>query len=292
MTKDPLSPVAPPKLFDRRLIARRRALRAARFSDHNILHRRAMEDVVDRLETVTRAFPHAALVGAGGLEGMITPACGVGSIITMDLGRRPNAKTELALIGDEEALPFAPDSLDLFISLLTLHHVNDLIGALSQIRLALKPDGFFIGVLFAEETLRNLRAAFYAAEAEHMGGVSPRIAPFAAIQQLGTALSRAGFAMPVVDIDRARIRYRDPMGLIRDLRGMAETGALTDRPRPLTRSAAAEALQGFAAQGGEEQFDLVFLTGWAPAAGQPKPLKPGSAKHSLAEAVKGAKDPN
>lgn len=279
---------APPKIFDRRLYARRRARAARTFAGFDFLHRRVMEDIVDRLETVTRDFPRAVFAGAGDLTGMLTPACGVGAVIAMDLApeRLPAGGARLA--ADEEALPFAPESVDLFVSVLTLHTSNDLVGALAQARMALKPDGLFIAAVFGEETLGSLRRALYAAEAEIAGGVSPRIAPFAAIQDYGQALARAGFALPVVDIDKVSVRYKEPMSLLRDLRGMGETGALANRAAPLRRETLMRAMTLFADAGGAEKFEIVYLTGWAPHERQQKPLKPGSAATPLKDAIKGA----
>ncbi|MBB5517887.1 methyltransferase domain-containing protein [Amphiplicatus metriothermophilus] len=277
---------APPRIFDRALAARRRARASARFAAFDFLHRRVMADIVDRLESVTRDFPQALVYGASGLESLITPACGVGDILRADLAAERLAGPGPALVFDEERNPFAPARFDLIVSVLSLHAVNDLVGALIQHRAALKPDGLFVAALFGEETLSSLRAALYAAECAIRGGASPRVAPFADVRSLGATLQRAGFAMPVADIDSIRVRYENPIRLLRDLRGMGEANALAERPRPLTRAIAADALARFSAQGGEARFDIVYLTGWAPAEDQPKPLRPGSATHSLADAVR------
>lgn len=256
-----------------------------------------MADVVDRLETVKRDFPRAAFSGLGDFASMLTSQCGVGEFFIMDsaLARLPVGAEQRAgqrIVADEEALPIAPQSLDLFVSLLTLHGVNDLIGALTQIRMALKPDGLFIGVLFGEDTLSQLRRAFYQAESELTGGVSARIAPFAAVQGAGQALSRAGFALPVADIDKVSVRYENPLKLIADLRGMGETQALASRGAPLRRDVFGRAMALFNDAGGEENFDIVYLTGWAPHESQQKPLRPGSAKASLEQAIITGSDAN
>lgn len=246
-----------------------------------------MVDVVDRLETVKRNFPQAAFSGAGDFASTLTPQCGVEELFIMDnaFARLP-VSAKRRMVADEEALPIAPQSLDLFVSLLTLHGVNDLIGALTQIRMALKPDGLFIGVLFGEDTLHHLRHSLYQAESEITGGVSARIAPFAAVQDTGQALSRAGFALPVADIDKVSVRYENPLKLIADLRGMGETHALTSRGAPLRRDVFSRAMALFNDAGGEENFDVIYLTGWAPHESQQKPLQPGSAKASLETAIK------
>jgi SAM-dependent methyltransferase len=276
----------PPKIFDRRAMQLRRARSGRIFHSHDFLHRRAMDDIVDRLESVKRAFPLAVFVGAGRLTDMLTPACGVGAIFHADLSpaRLPAGRAGFA--ADEEDLPLAEGGVDLFVSVLTLHGANDLVGALAQARAALKPDGLFIAALFGAETLGNLRNALYKAETQSKGAASARVAPFASIQDCGQALARAGFALPVTDVDKVRVRYRSPINLVRDLRGMGETGALVNRPAPLPRIAAARAMEIFQEEGGEERFNIIYLTGWAPCESQQKPAKPGSAAMSLEAAVK------
>lgn len=277
----------PPAIFNRRLYAQRRARAGRSFAAHDFLHRRAMEDVVDRLETVTRDFPRALLYGVGALKSALTPACGVGEIVEADLAAERLFSPGAAVVFDEERAPFTPQSFDLIVSLLTLHAVNDPVGALAQMRLALKPDGLMVAVLFGEETLSELRAALYQSESDIAGGVSPRIAPFASVRDLGAALQRAGFALPVADLDRVRVRYKAPERLLRDLRGFGETSCLASRGRGLRRDVLTGALRRL----GPERtatFDLITLTAWAPHPSQPKPLKPGSAKRSLAQAVRDA----
>ncbi|MGE0408531.1 MAG: class I SAM-dependent methyltransferase [Amphiplicatus sp.] len=282
----PHSPMPPPEIFDRTRLRHAREKTAPLFHAHDFLHRRAMADIVDRLESVTRSFERAAFYGVGELVDLLTPECGVGWTLHADLaaertdGRRP------ALVADEERSPFAPESLDLVVSLLTLHDANDLVGALAQWRAALKPDGLFIAALFGEETLCELKSALYRAESELAGGVSPRLPPFASLKDLGSALQRAGFALPVADLDHVTVRYGEPLRLLKDLKGMGETNALKTRARPLGRRAIAQTLRQFAAEGGAARFDIVYLTGWAPHESQPVPLKPGSARRSLAEAVR------
>lgn len=267
---------------------RRRAFRARaarRFSEHDFLHRRAMFDIVERLEMTTRDFPRAAFFGVGALDGMLTPACGVGEIVHADNAAGRLAPGRASFIADEERNPCALGAFDLVVSLLTLHAVDDLVGALTQWRLALKPDGLLIAALFGEETLAGLRTALFEAESAHRGGASPRVHPCASIQSLGQALQRAGFSMPVVDCDSVRVRYGEPMRLFADLRGMGEQCALAGRRPALNRAILADAAARLAAQGGA-QFDIVYLTGWAPHPKQPRPLEPGSARTPLKDALK------
>ena len=196
------------------------------------------------------------------------------------------------VIADDEYLPFTDGSFDLVTSLLALHCVNDLPGTLIQIRRALKPDGVFVAALFGGETLRELRFAFAAAEAAALGGVSPRIAPFADVRDLGGLLQRAGFALPVADLERTTVRYREPMRLLADLRALGETNVLVQRrPNFLSRRLLQSVFTEYAQQFSDDQgrliatFDIVYLIGWAPHESQPKPLRPGSATARLADAL-------
>jgi SAM-dependent methyltransferase len=196
------------------------------------------------------------------------------------------------VIADEEALPFRDGSLDLVVSALALQFVNDLPGVLVQIRRALKPDGLFLAALIGGETLTELRQSFAAAESEMEGGVSPHVAPFADLRDLGALLQRAGFALPVTDTDRVTVRYDSAFALMHDLRRMGATNALLDRRRTplrratLTRMAEIYA-QRFADNDGRVRatFEIVWLSGWAPHPDQPQPLKPGSAQVRLADAL-------
>jgi len=245
-----------------------------------------MADVTDRLESVTRSFPRALFYGAGGLTGMLTPACGVGDIVHADFDAARIDASAASVAFDEEFSPFAPASFDLIVSLLTLHTVNDPVGALVQMRTTLKPDGLLIAVLFAEETLSELRQALYESESECAGGVSPRILPFAGVKDLGAALQRAGLALPVADLDRVRVVFQDPLRLFADIRGMGEANCLANRGKGLRRDALAAAAQRVASIG-EITFELATITGWAPHESQQKPSARGSANVSLKKALEG-----
>lgn len=204
------------------------------------------------------------------------------------LAGRPGPRVQV----DEEALPFADESLDLVVSTLALHWVNDLPGALIQIRRALRPDGLFLGAMLGGATLTELRQVLTEAEAEITGGAGLRVSPFADTFDAAGLLQRAGFALPVADIDRVRVRYSHPLKLIADVRAMGEANALTDRARrPLSRAVLARACELYAARFAEPDgrvvatFDIITLTGWAPHPDQQKPLRPGSAKMRLADAL-------
>lgn len=282
---------APPRLFDRRL-RRLRLERAGRLGLADFLKRRAAESAVQSLLSIMRPFPLAVDLSANGdvlARELAAARAGerVGRLMRADLVG--GAVVELVL--DEEALPFAEGSLDLAVSLLSLHATNDLPGALAQIRRALKPDGLFLGALFGGATLGELRWALTQAEAEVTGGASARVSPFADAYDGAGLLQRAGFALPVSDLDRVTVRYADPFRLIADLRAMGETGVLVERPRPLTRAVLARMaelyVERFADADGRvpATFDLIHLTGWAPHPAQPRPLRPGSAKARLADAL-------
>jgi len=276
-------PATPPQIFDRALLQKRRTRSAATVMRASFLHERAMADIVDRLETTTRSFDKAIFYGGYGFTGAVTKRCGIGNIFHGDLSsaRIP----EGGFAGDEERWPIASQSVDLVISLLTLHYANDLVGALAQMRSSLKPDGLFIAALFGEDTLRALREALYDAETKVKGGVSPRVAPFANVRDLGGAMQRAGFAMPVADLDRMLVHYQNPKRLLEDLRNMGEASILYRRGSAMSRELLEETAEGLAKRSDDIAFDIVYLTGWAPHHAQPKPLAPGSANKSMAEAV-------
>jgi SAM-dependent methyltransferase len=196
------------------------------------------------------------------------------------------------VVADEECLPYAPASFDLIVSSLSLHWVNDLPGALVQIRRALKPDGLFIGALFGRATLSELREALLEAELAECGGAGPRISPFVDVRDAGGLLQRAGFTLPVVDTDTITVSYSSALDLMRDVRGMGESNAVAERRRSFTRrSTLLRAAAIYADRHADEEhripatFQVVTLTGWAPHETQPKPLRPGSAVHRLSEAL-------
>ncbi len=195
-----------------------------------------------------------------------------------------------------ELLPLQPESLDLALSALAFQFVNDLPGVLAQIRRALKPDGLLLAAMVGGDSLTELRQSFAAAEAECEGGVSPRVAPFADLRDIGSLLQRAGFALPVTDVDRVVVRYDSAFALMQDLRRMGATNILLERRRTPTRRATLLRMaqiygERFADSDGRIRatFDVIWLSGWAPHESQPKPLRPGSAKASLEAAVKKAK---
>jgi SAM-dependent methyltransferase len=289
---------APPVIFDRKLLRARR-LRAAAHGAENFLLDRAAEDLADRLQSVKRQFPQALDLGTpgGALGQKLAASAQIGRLFSAEpLAHLRAPETGPRIAADEEALPFRDASFDLVVSALALHWVNDLPGTLLQIRRILKPDGLFLATILGGETLTELRQSLAEAEAEIEGGLSPRVAPFVEVRAMGTLLQRAGFALPVTDIDRLVVRYSDLAGLFRDLRAMGATNALAARRRkPLRRATIARAAENYGMRFADADgrlratFDLLSISAWAPHESQQQPLKPGSARMRLADAL-GAKE--
>jgi len=275
------NPNIAPVLFDRALL-RARQNRALRGEPATFLLDRVIEDMEERLYAVLRDFADVA--------DLWTP----GEALRNALSDRFKSVAHVELPDlESEPLPFQPQSLDLVVSALAFQFVNDLPGVLAQIRRALKPDGLLLAAMIGGETLTELRQSFAAAEAECEGGVSPRVAPFADLRDVGALLQRAGFALPVTDVDRVVVRYTNAFALMQDLRRMGATNILVERRRTPTRRATMLRMaqiygERFADPDGRIRatFDVIWLSGWAPHASQQQPLRPGSAKASLAEAVK------
>jgi SAM-dependent methyltransferase len=293
------APTSRIELFDRTALRRRRDRAAAGFADFDFLVRRAAEDVAGRIAAANRNFDvaadigchHGALAAAAAAQGMNEGKVGFLASADLSLPMLRHAPAP-RIVADEEALPFAHASLNLVTSILSLHAVNDLPGALVQIRRALKPDGLFMAAMFGGDTLTELRQSLAEAEIETEGGLSPRVAPFADLRDIGALLQRAGFALPVADTDRVTVRYRDPFRLMADLRGMGETNVMTERRRtPMKRKTLMRAVEVYREKFGlpdgrvPATFDIVIATGWAPHESQQKPLRPGSAETRLADAL-------
>jgi len=289
---------APPLLFDRALHRKRLDRAAPGFAGADFLQRRAALDLVERLEAIMRDFPVAVDLSAR--KGAFAEALAesdaaerVGMLVEADLsGAMLAGRGGLRLVADEERLPFAPASLDLVVSTLGLHWTNDVVGALIQLRRALKPDGLLLAAFLGGATLNELRQALTQAEDELWGGAGSRVSPFADSPDAAGLLQRAGFALPVADVDRVTVSYEHPLKLIADLRQMGETNVLADRhPRGLTRTLIARACEiyaeRFAGPDGRvpATFEIITLTGWAPHESQQQPLRPGSAKMRLADAL-------
>ncbi|SMH56441.1 methyltransferase domain-containing protein [Azospirillum agricola] len=281
-------------VFDRALVRRRRDRAVSEFTNHSFLFDEIAERLADRLEDVLRPFPMALDVGChdGAVGRALAGRKGIERLVACDLS--PGfARVARGIAADEEFLPFAPGSFDLVVSNLSLHWVNDLPGALVQMRQALKPDGFFCGAMLGGETLFELRRCLYEAELEQAGGVSPRVSPFAEIKDAGGLLQRAGFALPVVDSDTLTVTYSDAFALMRELRGMGETNTVLARRKvPATRGLLFDAARRYAELYAEPDgripvtFQILYLAGWSPHESQQQPLKPGSGEIPLGQALK------
>jgi SAM-dependent methyltransferase len=278
------NPTAAPILFDRALLGARQN-RAQRSGPATFLLDRVAEDMGERLDAVLREFKSAADVGTAGDQVRNALAERLDQLARTDLPEQ-----------ESEPLALQPESLDLVVSALAFQFVNDLPGVLAQIRRALRPDGLLLAAMMGGDTLTELRQSFAAAEAELEGGVSPRVAPFADLRDIGALLQRAGLALPVTDVDRIVVRYESAFALMQDLRRMGATNILLERRRTPTRRATMLRMaqiygERFADADGRIRatFDVIWLSGWAPHESQQQPLKPGSAKASLAEAVRNAK---
>lgn len=260
----------------------------------DFLLQRTGEEFLDRLAATNRQFALTLDLGAhhGLMSKILAPLVGP-NIISMDISPAMVAVSPSPrLVGDEEMLPFAHESLDLVLSALSLHWVNDLPGTLLQVKKALRPDGLFLAAMFGGTTLHELRDAMMQAEVEISGGVSPRIAPFADLKDMGHLMQRAGFALPVADTDIITVRYDTAFHLFRDLKAMGETSILKDRHRtPATRALLQRTAEIYQARFADADgrlpatFEIIYMTGWAPHESQQKPLRPGTAKMRLADAL-------
>ena len=277
-----VSPGTAPLLFDRALLAVRQR-RAQRLGPATFLLDRIAEDMAERLSAVMRDFADAADLWTPG-DGLRLPEARIRSLVRIAPADAP-----------QESLRLQPASLDLVLSALALQFINDLPGVLAQIRRSLRPDGLLLAAMIGGDTLTELRQSFAAAEAECEGGVSPRVAPFADLRDVGGLLQRAGLALPVTDVDRIVVRYANAFALMQDLRRMGASNVLIERRRIPSRRTTLLRMaeiygERFADSDGRIRatFDVIWLSGWAPHESQPKPLKPGSATASLEAAVKRA----
>jgi len=283
----------PPIVFDRAAV-RRNLRRAQKLRPATFLIDRAAEELGERLGAVLRKFERAVDLASptDAVRQVLRESGLVSSIVALDEIADRGMGDALRIVGDAEALPFRENSLDLVVSALALQLVNDLPGTFIQVCRALKPDGLFLAALLGGDTLVELRQAFAAAETEVEHGVSPRVAPVSDVRAGGMLLQRAGFALPVVDVEKLTVRYDSPFALLRDLRRMGAANALTERRRaPLRRATLMRMTQiyveRFADADGRVRatFEIVWLSGWKPHSSQQQPLRPGSANARLADAL-------
>ena len=297
----------PPKLFDRARIALNRDRASFDYRDYAFLKGRESTQLLERLEDSPRRFTRALDLWAH--DGQVSEALGQSGKVDHITALEPSrlmvdqllSNKFDAMVAVDETLPFEPGTFDLVASVLSLHWINDLPGLLNQVRAVLKPDGLFLACLFGGGTLHELRTALIEAESEITGGISPRLSPLPTLQDMAGLLQRARFALPVADIERITVRYEHPMKLLQDLKGMGEQAAFAAREgqvrRPLSRRILARMSEIYSERFSDSDgrvrasFEVIWLSGWAPAANQPKPLKPGSGKFSLADAIKDAAVP-
>ncbi len=278
-----------PIVFDRRAVRLHRDRAAATVGQVADVLTECAKRLLDRLDDTTRTFSRALDVGGRGVVAPLLRARGI-EVLSCDLSARMAAANGgPCVVADEEWLPFAPGSFDLVVASLSLHWVNDLPGALIQLRQALEPDGLLLASVPALGTLGELRTALTQAEAELMGGASPRISPFPELRDLAALLQRAGFALPVADVEEVSLRYADPLALLRDLRAGGEGNAVALRDRRVpARALFPAALSATPQQEGRmlATLRLASMTAWAPGPQQPQPLKPGTGRISLSDALK------
>lgn len=270
---------------------RKRVQRAHHIGFVDFMMKHAINDLSERMQVILRPFPDVLDWG--------TPTVSVqAALSSQGKGERfyrvGFEHTYPQLVSDLELVPFVPQSFDLITSLLALQSVNDLPGTLIQLKRALKPDGLLMGCLLGGHTLTELRQAFLQAESELNQGVSPHVAPHIDVKEMGSLLQRAGLKLPVTDVDTLIVRYDHPLALMRDLRAMGLTNVLTARSKRFLRRDVLMRMcevymERFSDADGRIRatFEIVWFSGWAEHESQQKPLKPGSAKMSLIDALNG-----
>ena len=284
----------PTALFDRRSWRAHRNRAASGTVD--FLHDEIADRLFDRLDLVNREFPHVLDLGArsGALAGRLARRPGTTRVVMAEPATRFLARAEgPGAAADPELLPFRDASFDLAVSNLVLHWTADLPGALVQLRRVLRPDGLLLAAMLGGQTLVELRTALFEAELAEEGGVSPRVSPAVELGDAAALLQRAGYALPVADRETITVAYPDLLALMRDLRGMGETNALSQRRRQfMRRSTLARAVLIYAERFAEADgripatFEVLYLCGWAPHPSQPAPLPRGSATARLADALR------
>ena len=288
---------SPPLLFNRARHIAFRNRAAPCFEEYDFLKQRVSSEMIERLADSAHRFPRALDLGShtGTLAWKLSDCPQVDAVTCFDaspaMAEAARTAGFEAVSTPEETLPFDEESFDLVASALSLHWANDLPGQLIQIRRMLKPDGLFLGAWFGAGTLTELRTCLMQAESELTGGAAPRVSPLPGLQDSAGLLQRAGFALPVADIDHVTVRYVHPLKLIEDLRGMGEQAAFAAGGHPLSRRVLMRMAELYVEQFSDPDgrvrasFEIVWLSGWAPAPGQPQPKRPGSATVSLAKAL-------
>ena len=286
------------QIFDRKLLRLHRDRAAKKFTQHDFLFREVAHRLVDRLQDIKRHFRLAVELGShhGALKEVIGNLKNIDMLFQTEISEKLMRSGTGNFVSDEEFLPLKLHSIDLAISNLSLHWVNDLPGTLTQIRQSLKPDGLFIGSILGGDTLNELRNVLTEAETSLTSSAMPHLSPFVELADAASLLQRAGFSLPVADSDLIKVSYSDAFKLMQDLRGMGENNCLLNRSNKFIRKeilfrAANTYMEHYSDDKGKitASFEIVYFTGWAPATNQPKPLKPGSANNRLADALSNSK---
>ncbi len=280
-------------LFDRNILKQKRIRCLGHLNDAGFLLEHTGRVLINRLDDIKRDFPITLQLGGRDnqqFSATVQEKAKTQLYIKTDLITDTLGRGDVCI--DEEILPFKSKSIDLIVSNLCLHSTNDLPGVLIQARHALKADGLFIASMLGGETLYELRQSLMQAEIKLSGGASPRIMPFADKPQMGDLLRRAGFSLPVIDSDIVTVSYENIFKLMQDLRGMGESSIIADRQKNFTRrelflEAEKYYHENFAEEGNriKASFEIIYLIGWAPHESQQQPLRPGSAKNRLADAL-------
>lgn len=287
-----------PQIFDRAKLSRNRSKSARTFEEYAFLKDRVSSDLIERLHDTSHTFTSGLELGAqdGRLSAKLANDPKVERMLVTDLSASMLSKAaerglETQQV-DEEKLPFETAQFDLVLSALSLHWVNDLPGALIQIRQALKPDGLFLGAMFGAGSLAELRESLVVSETELRGGVSPRLSPLPGLSDVAGLMQRAGYALPVVDRETITVRYDSPLKLLQDIKGMGEQAAFQrGMGQPLTRGVLMRAMEYYADMYADPDgriratVEVIFMSGWAPAPHQPQPKRPGSAIVRLSDAI-------
>lgn len=280
-------------IFDRKAVRRNRDRVARDFGSFSFLFREMAERLVDRLFDIRREFQFGLILGSGNgiVNEILLGRSNIKTLVQCDLSENMvRGSSGLRLVGDEELQPFASASFDLVISSASFHWINDLPGTLTQALKTLKPDGLLLVNFLGGKTLFELRQSLLDAEIEIKGGVSPRVSPFADIKDAGALLQRAGFALPVADIESTTVSYESPQKLLNDLKGMGEVNSVIGRSKSFTpKEILVHACNRYEEVYGDSfgripaTFQIITLTGWAPAANQQRPAKRGSGMISLSD---------
>jgi len=285
------APISESDIFNRGLVKMRRDKISGNYNNHDFLNREISGRLIDNLEDIKKTF--ATVLSMGLNDALAGEIFQDGFLLRQDLSYKMlDDRSGVAVQADEEFLPYKNQSLELILSCLALHWVNDLPGVLVQMLRSLKPDGLFLGAMFGGDTLTELRRSMLKADMDHRGGISPHISPFIDVRDAGSLLQRAGFALPVVSTERITVTYKDAFALMKELRGMGENNALIKTYKGLTsRELMTKVAENYADDFADERgripatFDIIYLQGWAPHASQQQPLKPGAAKMALKDAL-------